>query len=42
VLDNNPKHIEDDETTFWCATCGDPVEDADIDEKDIIFEETGQ
>ena len=37
VLATNPKHIEDDETTFWCAACGNLIDD--IDEIDIVFEE---
>jgi hypothetical protein len=39
VLAKNPKHIEDDETTLWCATCSELVDDLDVDEKDIIFDE---
>ena len=39
VLAANPKHIEDDETTFWCAACGNLIDDDHIDEMDITFEE---
>ena len=39
VIDINPKHIENDEPTFWCAACGDMIEGEDIDEMDIEFEE---
>ena len=38
VLALNPKHIVEDETSFWCAKCSDLIEE-DIDELDIMFEE---
>jgi hypothetical protein len=39
VLEKNLKHIEADEITLWCATCSELVDDLDVVEKDIIFDE---
>ena len=39
VLAVNPKHIIEDEATFWCVKCGDLIEGEDIDKMDIMYEE---
>jgi predicted RNA-binding Zn-ribbon protein involved in translation (DUF1610 family) len=37
VLNRNPKHIYEDNITFFCAACGEIIDDNSSEAKNIIY-----